>query len=144
MASKFRRASTQLKNSTMLTNTKINNICPMEKNLYSASPRGKKTGGTNLKILPRAHAWQLASKCESGVAAPDRVVHRATPPANGSGVSILRPANDRAPAGMTHRPQEGKGEEGARVGVKKGKTAFPACPCLPTRRSCTLPCPATT
>ena len=50
MASKFQRASALSKNSTMLTNIKINNVYPMKKNFYSASPGGKKTGGTNFKL----------------------------------------------------------------------------------------------
>ena len=54
MASKNQSASALSKNSTMLTNKKIYNTCPMKKTLYSASPREKKNRWYKFESTMRA------------------------------------------------------------------------------------------
>ena len=90
MASKFQRASALSKNSTMLANTKINNIYPMKKSLYSASPGEKKNWWYKFqtKLVRCVRRSDRGRKCGSEVGASDHHVHRDTPPANGSDVSF--------------------------------------------------------
>jgi hypothetical protein len=90
MASKFQRASTLSKNSTMLANTKINNMCPMKKSLYSASPGGEKNRWHKFqtKLVRCARRSDQGRKCGSEVGTSDHHVHRDTPPANGSDASF--------------------------------------------------------
>jgi hypothetical protein len=72
MASKNQSASALSKNSKMLTNDKMHNVCPMKKTLYSASPGEKKTGGTNSKA-PCARRWEQGSEHGSEVGGSNRL-----------------------------------------------------------------------